>query len=361
MKRKTWAIIGGGNGGQALAGHLGLMGHKTRLYDIFPATIEAIDAKKAVTLKGRIEGEGPVEIATGDIREALDGADYIMIVVPAMAHAELARVMAPHLMDGAFVYMHPGAALGALEFYRLIKQFGCRADVTVSETDILVYACRTEKPGVVKIMGIKQSLQLGTIPANRNAEALLPFKACFPQTRGAKNVLVTTMAYGNAVLHPGPSLLNVSMIESQYDWRYYVDGFGPTIGAFTEKLDKERLEICSALEVQCDSILEWLNKAYQLQGKTISEATSSNPAYQEVKGQKSLYTRYILEDIPYGLVPYIELAQLFGIKTPCMDVMVQLAYLLMDEEKFPPQRTLARMGLEGISGRDLMRYVEEGK
>jgi len=361
MGSKTWAIIGGGNGGQALAGHLGLMGHKTRVYDIFPETIAAINAKKAVTIKGAVNGEGPVELATGDIKEAMDGADYIMIVVPAMAHAELAEQMAPHLKDGAFVYLHPGAALGALEFYCLIKKFGCRAEVTVSEIDILVYACRAEKAGVVNIMGIKQSLQLGTIPARRNAEALAPFQECFPQTRGVKNVLATTMAYGNAVLHPGPSLLNVSMIESKYDWRYYVDGFTPSIGAFTEKLDRERLEICKALDLECDSIVEWLNKAYKLTGKTIAESTSGNPAYQEVKGQKSMYTRYVLEDIPNGLVPYIELARLFGVQTPCMDTMVQLAYLMMDEKEFPPKRTLERMGLGGISGEELKRFVTEGK
>ncbi len=361
MESKTWAIIGGGNGGQALAGHLGLMGHKTRLYDIFSATIEAVNAKKAVTLKGAVTGEGPVEFATGDIKEALEGADHIMIVVPAMAHAELAELMAPHLKDGASVYLHPGAALGALEFYCLIKKFGCQADVTVSEIDILVYACRAEKPGVVNIMGIKQALRLGTIPAARNAETLGPFKDCFPQTMGVKNVLATTMAYGNAVLHPGPSLLNVSMIESKYDWRYYIDGFSPSIGAFTEKLDRERLEICRALGVDCLSIIEWLNMAYNLKATSVSEATSGNPAYQEVKEQKSMYTRYVLEDIPNGLVPYIELARLFDIPTPCMDTMVQLAYLMLDEKEFPPKRTLERMGLGGLSGEELKRFVTEGK
>ena len=37
-----WTIIGGGNGGQSLAGHLAIMGFPVRLYDIFPDTVKAI-------------------------------------------------------------------------------------------------------------------------------------------------------------------------------------------------------------------------------------------------------------------------------------------------------------------------------
>lgn len=35
---QKWLVIGGGNGGQATAGHLSLMGKKVRLYDIFENT-----------------------------------------------------------------------------------------------------------------------------------------------------------------------------------------------------------------------------------------------------------------------------------------------------------------------------------
>ena len=40
---KTWAILGGGNGGQAIAGHLSILGEKVRLYDVVPATVDALN------------------------------------------------------------------------------------------------------------------------------------------------------------------------------------------------------------------------------------------------------------------------------------------------------------------------------
>ena len=360
-KGKTWAIIGGGNGGQALAGHLSLMGYTTRLYDIIPATVDAINARKSITLKGAVQGTAPVEFATQDIQKAVSGADYIMITVPALAHAELAEKLAPHLWDGAFVYLHPGATLGALEFFCLIKKHGCTADVTVSEANSLIYACRAEAPGVVNILGLKSELLIGTIPAARSAEALQPFKDCFPQARGAVNVLESSMAYTNSTLHPGPSLLNVALIESRHEWRYYVDGFSPSIGAYMEKMDRERLLLCDALEVPGQFIVDWFKTAYKVDKPTLAEAAAVNPAYQDVKGQKSMYTRYILEDIPNALVPLLELARLFDIPAPRTEAMITLAYLLLDEEKFPPQRTLRRMGLDQYSGAELKRFAVEGR
>ena len=43
--KKTWAIIGGGNGGQAIAGHLASMGEAVRLFDVVQATVDALNEK----------------------------------------------------------------------------------------------------------------------------------------------------------------------------------------------------------------------------------------------------------------------------------------------------------------------------
>ncbi len=357
---KTWAIVGGGNGGQSLAGHLGIMGYRVRLYDIIPETVEALNALKRITIQGRVAGEGPLEFASMDIGEVLKGADYIMVTVPATAHSLLARQCAPHLRDGQHIYVHPGASLGALDFYCTIKQAGCKADVTVSETNSLVYACRADKPGFTTIHGIKQDLLMGTVPARRTEEALAPLQACFPQIRAAKNIFESTLANSNAMLHPGPSLLNASLIESEHAWRYYVDGITPSIGAFVEKMDAERLAIAKALKVPMLPLIDWFRKAYDVDAKTVSEAAKANPAYQNIAGQKHIRTRYIMEDIPKSLVPFLELARVGGVAAPCIESVVRLAYRFLGEETFDPPRTLASMGIGSCNATELERYITEG-
>ena len=40
--KRRWAVIGGGNGGQSAAGHLGILGFPVTLYDIMQDTVDAI-------------------------------------------------------------------------------------------------------------------------------------------------------------------------------------------------------------------------------------------------------------------------------------------------------------------------------
>ena len=358
---KTWAILGGGNGGQALAGHLSIMGHNTRLYDIIPATVEAVNAQKGVTLTGAVEGFGSVEFATMDIAKALDGADYVMVTVTSLAHATLARQCAPLLKDGQHVFVHPGASLGALEFYRIIRNEGCKADIIVSETNSLIYSARSLKPGSSHIYGIKSDLQMGCIPSDRTKEAEAIIQTCFKQIRGVHNIIESSLTNSNAVMHPAASLLSTSYIESGKTWYYYKDAFTPTTGKFTENLDKERLAIAKAYGLELESILQWYKTAYGVDAKTVDEAANINPKYEGIEGPNTIMTRFIREDVPHSLVPMVALARLKGIKTPYMDVVIELGYLLLGRENFPPARDMASFGFEGITAAEFERYVKEGK
>ena len=132
-KNINWSIIGGGNGGQSLAGHLALMGFAVRLYDIFPDTIEAIRSRGGIEVDGAVQGFGKLELATTDIAEAPGGADVVMIVAPAVAHREIAANCAPHLSDGQVIFIHPGATCGALEFRKVLTDEKCETAVTIAE------------------------------------------------------------------------------------------------------------------------------------------------------------------------------------------------------------------------------------
>jgi opine dehydrogenase len=61
---RTWAIIGGGNGGQAMAGHLALLGERVRLFDVFSDTVDAIGRQGGIKVTGAVNGFGPLEFAT---------------------------------------------------------------------------------------------------------------------------------------------------------------------------------------------------------------------------------------------------------------------------------------------------------
>jgi len=356
----TWAVIGGGNGGQSLAGHLALMGFCVRLYDIFPQTIDAIRSAGGIQVDGAVNGFGKIELATTDIAKAVDGADIIMIVAPAIAHRDIALNCAPHLADGQIIFVHPGATGGALEFNQVLLDQGCDKLIALAEAESLLYACRSQKPGHTTIFGIKNELMVAALPASESQRVVKLLNTAFPQMYAGANVLATSLGNANAMMHPAPTLLNTSLIESGNDWLYYLDGITPSIGAFIEALDEERLAVAAAFGLKLPGILEWYQVHYGAEGATLSDTVKQNQAYAEVQGQKTLHTRYLLEDIPTGLVPMACLGKLAGVEVARMETVIKFGEFMTGKDLTTSGRRLESLGLAGMTIREIREYIETG-
>ena len=357
----TWAIVGGGNGGQSMAGHLAIMGFPVRFYDIIPETVQTINKLGGIKVDGVVKGFGKLDFATSDIGRAIAGADAIVVVAPAVAHRAIANDCSRHLSDGQVVILHPGATCGALEFRKALNDTGCRAKISIAETNSLIYACRSTSPGHASILGIKQELVVATLPAKQNDQALSCLRKAFPQIKGGKNIMETSLGNANAMMHPAPTILNTSLIESRHDWLYYLDGITPAIGAFVEELDKERIALAKSFGIDMPPIRDWYRKAYGVDAASLSEAASMNPAYAKIQGQKNLRTRYLLEDIPTGLVPMISLGKMQGVDTSRMELIARLGGYLLGEDFFAYGRTLENLGLADLTAEEFASYLETGE
>jgi glycerol-3-phosphate dehydrogenase len=58
MTRMSVAVIGGGNGARAFAGHLSLKGAQVRLLSSFPQELEAIKRSGTINVTGVVNGAG---------------------------------------------------------------------------------------------------------------------------------------------------------------------------------------------------------------------------------------------------------------------------------------------------------------
>jgi len=357
----SWTVIGGGNGGQSLAGHLAIQGLPVSLYDIFPETIDAINALGGIHVNGAVEGFGPLQCATTQIDRALENADVVMIVAPAIAHHSIACDCAPYLKDGQTVFLHPGSTGGALEFRRVLETEGCTASVTIAESNSLLYACRCLEPGRASIFGIKKELTVASLPTVKTGQVMDKLTPVFPWMKPGKNVLETSLSNPNAIMHPTPTLLNTSLIESDREWLYYWDGITPSIGAFVESLDRERIALAKAFGLDLPSIRTWYKIAYGVDGDSLSEVVKANAAYAGVKGQTQLNTRYLLEDIPMGLVPMVSLGKALGIEVVRMENVIRLAEFLLEKDLHAVGRTVETLGLDGKSVKEILDFVDTGR
>ena len=366
-KRSTFAVLGAGHGGLAMAGHLGVMGFRVQLFNRTPQHLEAVRRRGAVEVIAHDgeeipRGVGPIALATSDIKEAIEGAHVIMVVVPATGHAWLAEAMAPHLVDGQIVVLNPGRTGGALEVHHIFREKGVTADVIVAEAQTLLYASRAVNPAQVQIFRIKNSVPVAAIPAYRTPEAVAALAEAFHQFIPGDNVIKTGMDNIGAVFHPAVTVLNSARIEStRGDFEYYVEGITPSVARVLEAIDKERVAVGAAMGFNCMSAREWLYVAYDAAGETLHEAIQANRGYYGIQAPPHLHHRYLTEDVPMSLVPIASIGDTVGSPCPAIRTIIHLANVMHDCDYWETGRTAEKLGLAGLELQEIRRLVLEGK
>lgn len=356
----SYCVAGAGNGGLAMAGHLGLMGFPVSLYNRTDERLAGVRWHGGIELEGEVSGFGPVTRATSDIAEAMEGADVIMVVTPATAHAGLARAMAPFLKDGQIVLLNPGRTGGALEIRKVLADAGITTHPVIAEAQTFIYASRALNRHKARIFRIKNEVPMATLPSYWIPEVLAVIRGAFPQFTAGGNVLATSMENIGAVFHPALTILNAGWIEeTQGDFEYYLQGITPSVAKVLEKIDAERLDVARALGVRSVSAREWLYLSYDSPGADLHEAIHRTEAYRGIKAPPNIAHRYIWEDIPMSLVPLVSIGAVLGVPTPTISMIVQLGSLLHERDYAAEGRTAERLGLAGLSLKEIHRIVAD--
>jgi opine dehydrogenase len=296
------------------------------------------------------------------MEDAVSKADVIMVVVPSSAHENVAREMAPFAKNGQIIVLHPGRTCGAIEFNKVLRDSGSKAEVIVSEAETFIYASRAEGPAQSRIFRIKEAVPLAALPAKHTSTVLEVLEPAYPQFIDGVDVLHTGLNNMGAIFHPAITILNAGWIESTYgDFQFYIDGVTPGVAHILEVLDRERVTVASSLGIRARTGMEWLKLAYDTRGEDIHEAIHNQPGYYGIKAPKSLKHRYIFEDVPMSLVPMAALGNRYGVSVRGMESMIRLANFIHRTDYWRRGRTLEKLGIENFSVTELKAFVTEGR
>ncbi len=358
------AIIGAGNGGCAAAVDLTLRGFDVWLYGRSPATLEPFRARQGIEYEG-IFGEGFVRIGmiTNDPAEAMRGADAVVAMAPAHAHENIAALVAPHLTSEQVLFAAPGHTLTLIP--NTLRRHG-RADALTCATSTLPYICRKTTEGRVRVSRASAKLRFAAFPATRTEELAEMLRPLFPAIFPVPTILDTLFPYTNAIHHPPALLCNIGRVESTGgDYYHYYDGITPSVGALIDRLDEERQAIAAAFGCRVDRISEHF---FQM-GYTDANGRAGGTAYSVfhnsepnrwIKAPSSIDHRFFNEDIPFGLVPFSELARVAGVASPVTDAVVLLASAITGKPYREAGLNVAKMGFEGLNAAQVRRLVERG-
>lgn len=365
MKKLT--VIGGGNGGQAMAGYFGMNDdYEVRIFDYFDATINALKEKGEIELVGAVQGKGKLAMATTDLEEALDGTDLIMVVTPALYHNKIATDVAPYVKDGTLILLSPSSVFGAFAFKKALEDAGNHADVVIGENNSLLFAARLVENGKVNIGGKKDVLMVAAFPS-KDGDKLFDFiRPVMSEIEVFDTVLATSFDSTNAMVHPLPTMLNCNWSESGAKYKYYYDGIGPTCGRVIEQIDTERVEVGKKLGLELgknlfDFYMEYEDQ-YRATGDDVSTVLKSVTAYNEIYASNEVRIRYILEDIPTGMVPFVAVGNLLGVPVKKMQLVIDLCEGMLDEDltNCDSARNLDKLGLAGMSAEQIVEYSKTG-
>ena len=359
------SVLGAGNGGCAIAADLVRRGITCTLFDLpaFEAVVAPIREAGFLRLTGVL---GDVTVAAprvaSDMRDAVDDADVVLVAVPAFAQVAFAEACAPFLRDGHVVVLTPGSTGGALAFAEALRRAGRLDGVTVAETLSLPFACRKVDPVHVHVSGVKNDLPIAAFPSSANGRVATVLEGVFPAGLAlAANVLETSLNNLNAMAHPLPALLNAGWIETTGgDFRFYNDGVSPSVARAMDATDRERLAVIRALGLPAVPATEWDRRLYGLVGETTYELNRDSWVHHDIRAPKELRSRYLTEDVPFGLVPIASIAHELGVATPTIDLVIDLACLLLGEDLRASGRTATSLGLAGRTAEQMTSYVEVG-
>lgn len=352
------AVIGAGNGGQAISAYLSIQGHEVNLYHYRKEKVDALNNKNnTIKLVGAIEGDGVLHCVSTDLKKVIEGAEVIMVTTIANAHSTLAEQMAPILQENQVVVLNPGRTGGALEFLQTIKKNGCVNNVYVAEAQTLVYACRIVEEGVVNVIGVKDKVLISSVNSKRTQYVLDKVKPLYPCFEAAENVLRTSLENIGAIFHPCVLLFNAATIERQSDFWFYRD-MTPAIADFIEAFDRERLSVGHAYGINLLSVREWISYAYpETKGETLCEKMVNNPSYYAIKSPSTIFTRQLTEDIPTGVLPIVELGKVAGVDVSLMESMINICSTLLQIDFRRSGRTLKHLGLANMTKEEILKHL----
>ena len=361
----TIAIIGAGIGGVYLVGELGFSGFRIRLHDIDDSKLAEIRARGGVDVEGNRNGLALVELATTELRAAVDGADVIIVVSGGKTHGVVGRALAPLLRDGQLVLLIQGNTGGSLIVRRELEQAGCRADVDVAEMDNYPYSCHRIGPTRIRPITRKRWLQIAAFPGNRTSAVFPRLSRLFPQAVASGNILHTGLTNANALLHVANCVANAAGIERGGGYKFYAEGVTPAVARLYEAIDAERVAVARALGASVPSLVDWFERVYGVREATIVETVrrltyDPDGPYQATYTPKSLDDKFVAEDVPTGLIPMSALGSAVGVRTPAIDSLVGVVRYMTGHSFTAEARTLDRLGLSGMDASQIQRVVQDG-
>ncbi len=361
-RRLAIAVIGGGNGAYATCADLVERGHEIRLWRRDGQALAPVAERRGLTVRDHT-GEREVSLASvgTNLAEILDGAEVVIVPLPATAQRDVALALAPHLRDGQVVFAPPGT-FGSYLMARAIRDAGCDSQVAFAESGTLPYLARKQGEATVAITARATRLPTGVFPARDSGRVFELLAAAFPSIERCADSLDAALTNAGPIIHPPLIVLNAGPIEHFEKWDIHSEGTQPAIRRVQDALDAERVALREALGYPPPHFP--LRDHYSPDGE---EWMYGNAAHERLVDSSHwrepldlLTHRYMREDVECGLSLMVSIGEWLGHELPVARGLLAVAGAIASADFRRTGRTLGRLGLAGYDPPVLRRLLVDG-
>jgi len=351
-------IAGAGAIAFGAAVYLEQAGHTAILWSPSGERTKRIAAGEPLTATGAVEGRFHPGVAAS-AADLAGAADVLLVALPAYGHKAVFDALAPYIRDGQTVLISSHASFGALYLSRLLAARGVVVPIVAWGTTVT--SGRQPSPVEAQVNTVRSKVDICTVPAARAAEGLACCRALFGDRFVERDgLLAIALSNLNPQNHMGIALCNMTRMEHGETW---AQGYNvtPNVGRLLEALDRERLAIAAALHLPVRTIFEHFHLSFHVPLASISEMNQE--MHREGRGGTGPATadsRYVTEDVPYGLAVTAKLGEMAGCPAALHRAGVEVFSALYGRDFFAENGLLAALGFDTMTLAELQRLARDG-
>ena len=313
---------------------------------------------------GKLIANGAIDAAfrprlADDAEGLVRDNDVLVLALPAYGHKAVMDSMAPHVRNAQHVIISSHASLGAIYLMQLLARRGVTAPVTAWGTTAVT--ARRGSGSEVRINTVRRLIDLCTVPDSRTQEGLALCRRLFGNRFQPRDgLLAISLSNLNPQNHMGIALGNMTRMERGETWSQGRN-VTPNVGRLLEALDRERLAIACALELDVRTVFEHFHLSYHVPVASVSEMNQQMHARGTGgTGPATANSRYVVEDVPYGLVVTAALGELVGRPAKLHDAGTRIFSAMYGRDFATENELLNALDLQRHDTGDLQRAARTG-
>lgn len=359
------SILGAGSIAFGVAAFLAANGHHPRLWSASGRSTRALASGAPLTAFGALEFSGPVAIAAS-AQEAVEDGEALFLALPGYGHRAALDAVIPYIRPGQPVIISSHSSFGALYLARALAARRVQAPIIVWGTTLLTARVQPPAdadgaPDRVKVNTVRQKIDVATLPKDAIEEGHALCTALFGDRFVRRDgLLAIALSNLNPQNHLGIALLNLTRMEKGETWGQG-EHVTPAVGRVIEALDAERLAIADSLGLKVRTVREHFSLSFHVPMASVSEMNQQMHAEGRGGfGPTSFDSRYIFEDVPFGLVPTVMLGALTGRPATLHAAGVALLSAAAGRDLAADNDLLPALGLESLTPEELARLCASG-